>query len=178
MDVGSVACVVSRWVGNFAGLLLGLACAVPCQAATGPGAATAAVVTAGQLVKVEDLRFGLIIPTATGGTVVINPATGARTKTGGPILAGTGYGPAQFIALSTPPLNSFLTINIPASVTINRVGGGASMLVNNLNISGFGTAVFNAQGFYQFFVGGQLNVGANQTLGTYTNTFTVTVNFF
>jgi hypothetical protein len=160
-------------------LLLACALMTPSAfAAAGPANSTAAVVTAGQLVKVQDLRFGLIVPAATGGTVVINPATLGRSKTGGPLLTGTGFGPSEFIALGFPAQNTFLQLVLPPPTTITRVGGGATMLVNNFTFSGSGVSVLNAQGFYQFFVGGTLNVGANQAFGTYTGTFTMTVNFF
>jgi Domain of unknown function (DUF4402) len=159
--------------------LLALACVLssPSFAASRPATSTAAVVTAGQLVKVQDLRFGLIVPAATAGTVRITPATAARSKTGGPLLTGAGFGPAEFIALGNPLQNNFLQLILPNTATLNRAGGGGSMLVNNFTFSGSGASVLNAQGFYRFYVGATLAVGANQAYGTYSGTFNMTVNF-
>ncbi len=154
-------------------------CVAPAWAATAPGSGRATIITAGQLVKSQDLRFGLIIPSATVGTVTINPATGARSNTGTLVLAGTGYGPAEFTALGNPNQNNFLQLVMPTgNLTLNRAGGGATMTVNNWTFSGSGVSALNAQGFYIFRIGGRLNVGANQLRGTYTGTFNMTVNFF
>jgi Mat/Ecp fimbriae major subunit len=164
---------------------LAVACALPLAligastagAATVPGQGRATIVTAGQLVKSDDLRFGLIIPTPTAGSVTIVPATGARTKLGTLTLAGTAFGPAKFTALGNPNQNTSLQLTLPANMTITRVGGGGSMTVNNWTFSGSGVSVLNAQGFYLFNLGARLNVGANQPVGNYTGTFTMTVNF-
>jgi hypothetical protein len=161
--------------------LLAAAVAFPGSAAASPATAQGRVtiVTANQLVKSEDLRFGLIIPATTAGTVTINPATSSRTKTGALVLAGTNFGPAEFAALGNPNQNNFLQLILPGgSLTLNRVGGGGTMTVNNWRFSGSGVSVLNAQGFYIFRIGARLNVGANQARGTYSGTFNMTVNFF
>jgi Domain of unknown function (DUF4402) len=159
-------------------MMMAVGCPIATQAATVAGGATVSVVTAGQLVKVNDLRFGLIIPSAAAGTVTINPTTSTRSSTGTLILSGAGYGPADFIALGNPLQNNFLQLVLPPNTTINRVGGGASMTVTNWTFTGSGVSVLNAQGFYQFSLGARLNVGANQPTGAYTGSFTTTVNFF
>jgi Mat/Ecp fimbriae major subunit len=160
-------------------MLAGMVMTTPATAATAPGQSRVTIVTAGQLVKSQDLRFGLIIPATTAGTVTINPATSARTSAGALVLAGTGFGPAEFSALGNPNQNNFLQLVMPTgNLTLNRAGGGATMTVNNWTFSGSGVSALNAQGFYIFRIGARLNVGANQLRGTYSGTFNMTVNFF
>ena len=72
-----------------------------------------------------------------------------------------------------------LIANPPASVTLNRVGGGATMTVTNLNISGgAGLRFIPTNTVFTFTVGGRLNVGANQMQGLYLGTFAITVTYF
>ncbi len=147
--------------------------------AAAPGAGNATIITAGQLVKSQDLRFGLIIPAATAGSVTIVPSTSTRTSVGSLTLTGTGYGPAEFTALSNPNQVNFLQLVLPnGSLTLTRVGGGPTMTADTWTFSGSGVAALNAQGFYIFRIGARLNVGASQPQGTYTGTFNMTVNFF
>ncbi len=67
----------------------------------------------------------------------------------------------------------------PGSITLTRVGGGATMTVNNFTVEGgTGFRLVPTNTLFQFRVGGRLNVGANQMRGTYNGTFSVTVNYF
>ncbi len=149
---------------------------MPAFGATTAGSGEATIVRPLTLVNTSDLAFGSIVPSATAGTVTIDEFTEARTSTGGVTLVGGTTSAAKFSGLSSAP--SHLKIDIPnGSITINRVGGGASMTVNNFELNGDKNDWIGANELFEFQVGATLNVGANQMPGTYSGTFNVTVTY-
>lgn len=133
----------------------------------------------------RDLNFGTIIRGTTAGTVTINARTGARTRTGGVALQGTVTDPtAAFVVTGTAGRLFRLTLSA-GTITLNRVGGGATMTLNTLRVSHNGAApqtaprnfTIPAGGASTLAVGGRLNVGANQADGIYTGTFAVTADY-
>lgn len=168
----------------FAGALAGMG-ATPALAAPGSAKADTEIVTRLSLIKDEDLFFGKIIRGATAGTVIIAPS-GARTSTGGVTLAPSTFQPARFAGYGRT--NQSIQISVSAnSITLNRVGGGATMTVDSWIIGSTPTAqlstvplvftIGSATGIFNFPLGATLRVGANQASGTYTGTFSVTVNY-
>ena len=175
----------------FAAAISTSASAAPGNSHTLQGTANGEVLNPMTIAKVEDMDFGSIAATATPGTVVLNPANSACTKTGALVLSGTcqaavfdGYG--SFLQV--------LRIQVANSIQLTGSNGG-SMQLNNftlnttpdlLYIGGNGNGVGNGNrryailrlsGLFNFRVGGTLNVGANQTPGAYTGTFDVTVRY-
>ncbi|RJF93264.1 DUF4402 domain-containing protein [Sphingomonas cavernae] len=144
-------------------------------AAQTPGEASATMVRPLTLIKTEDLDFGSISAGPTAGTVRINPATGARTTTGGAIAAGGAPTRATFVGASQ--LGIALNVQISASPTLVRAGGGTMTTALEVD-GGTGWRLFTGTGPHTFHVGGQLNVGTNQTAGSYAGQFTLTVNYF
>lgn len=136
--------------------------------------------------KVDDMVFGKIIPGSTAGTVVLSPA-GTRTATGGTRLAsGTIPVPAKFAGKGS--LNQQVTIAISAnSITLNRVGGGATMTVDTFVIGSTPTAQLSTTplafriaaptGIFQFPLGATLRVKANQLPGIYSGSFNITLQY-
>jgi len=119
------------------------------------------------LTKNADLDFGSAAPSTGATTVVISPAGAvsgdAIGKGGSPTAAGftvTGLAGQSY------------AITLPASATLSD--GTNSMTVNGFNDNA--TNVLTA-GSETFGVGATLNIGANQTAGTYTGTFDVTVAY-
>jgi hypothetical protein len=148
----------------------------PAQAATLNGSSRATIVTPLSLVNTDTLRFGSIIPGASAGTVTIDPFTEARTTTGGITAYGGAISAGKFAGLTTA--NSHLKIDVPnGSVTLSRVGGGATMTASQFQINGDKNDWVTPATVFTFNVGARLNVGANQMAGTYTGTYTVTVNY-
>jgi Domain of unknown function (DUF4402) len=154
-------------------------------AQTGQGSAEAVIVTRLSLIKDDDLEFGTMLSGPTAGTVVV-PPSGARTKTGGVILVGAGFNAARFAGYGR--FNQNVGISINANVlTLNRVGGGATMRVDTWVIGSTPTApittaprtfrIASSNGIFNFPLGATLRVGANQRSGTYTGTFTITLNY-
>ncbi len=159
----------------------GTLCA-PAGAADMSGTANAAVVRPNTLIKTDDLDFGTFISGPTGGTVTINPVTNARGATGGATLVGSDGRRATFQGTGGIFL---ITVSGSASVTLARAGGGAptmtASLVRAASTSGGGIALLGAtllpSGVQTYYIGGTLNVPANQAEGSYIGTFTLTVNY-
>lgn len=161
---------------TYALLVSALAFACPAHAATATGNSQAVILTPLSVVNTDTLRFGDIIAGASAGTVTIDPYTEARTTTGGATAYGGAVSAGKFTGLSDG--TSHLKIDVPVgSITITRVGGGATMLVDNFDINGNKNNWVPGGAVYTFNVGARLRVGANQMTGTYTGTYSVTVNY-
>jgi Domain of unknown function (DUF4402) len=156
----------------------------PAAAQNGVGQTKAQLSAAIILTKSSDLFFG-DIAVGTGGTVTINAQTGAVTTAGGIVSVTATTSRARFTAIGTQGRVITMSLSPAPNITLNRVGGGATMTVNQLrrSING-GTAgpmgpnfTLPSNGTADIAIGGRLNVGANQMQGVYTGTFTLTVNY-
>ena len=165
----------SRWQ-TLAPVVAALACACPAHAKTASGTGQATIVTPLSVVNTDTLRFGAVIPSASAGTVTVDPFTEARTATGGVTAYGGTVTAGKFAGLSDG--KTHLKIDVPVgSITITRVGGGATMTVDNFTLNGNKNDWVVGSTVFTFQVGARLNVAANQMAGTYTGTYTVTVNY-
>ena len=157
-------------------IISALAFACPAFAASTTGTSRATIVTPLSLVNTDTLRFGYILAGTTPGTVTINPFTEARTTTGGVTAYGGAVSAGEFAGLSDGA--SHLKIDVPnGSILLTRVGGGATMIVNNFGINGNKNDWVTGTTVFTFNVGARLNVGAFQMTGVYTGTYNVTVNY-
>ena len=142
------------------------------NSASTSASASARVVAAIALSKTADLSFGDIVASGALGTVVMTSA-GVRSATGGTTLGNTnGAATAGFTV--TGVSGSTYSITLPgggASIT----GAGAPMTVDTWTGSKAGGTL--SSGSDTFTVGGTLHVGANQVAGSYTATFSVSVNY-
>jgi hypothetical protein len=165
-----------RPVAAFAGLiaLSTQASAAPVAAATN-ASGKAVVLKSLSVLKQADLDFGTLAVSA-AGTAVIDPVGGGLSVTGGVAPIGTSAQRASFTA--TGSRNSVVLIRIPKSaVTLTRVGGTETMTVSNWTLDGKSNRKIPDGNAYDFAVGGTLNVAAGQADGTYSGTFTVTVQY-
>lgn len=134
----------------------------------------AIILNALSVTNVDELEFGEIIAGPTAGTVTINPSTNARTTTGGAIAAGSSHHRATFYAAGV--INRIFIVLMPTGSTTLTNGTGQTMTVNNWTRSGTaGPLNLGPTGVAVIYVGGRLNVGANQAPGVYTGTFDLTV---
>lgn len=158
----------------------------PVQAADHQGTAEAVILRPLTLIKTADLDFGSLISGPTAGTVTVQAATGVRTTTGGVTPVGSGAQRATFQGAAA--IGLLVVMNGSSSVTLTRVGGGAAPMTASLNhIGGSGLATVSlpligsvtivAAGVQTFHSGGTLTVPANQPAGSYSGTFTMTVNY-
>jgi len=167
------------------GLGLALATMIPsiAHAGTMSGDAQIAVVTPLSFIQVDNLDFGSIIPSNTAGTVTIS-TTSVRTATNGIIVTGTGHQAARFAGMGTQ--NQRVRIRITPN-SISLTGPGPAMAVNNFIIGPAPTLqqvgaspnyrILPANGIFWFTVGASLSVGANQPAGTYSGTFSATLDY-
>jgi Domain of unknown function (DUF4402) len=142
-----------------------------------------AIVRPLEFIRVENLDFGKVIRASTAGTVTVAP-DGTRTKTGNVILIGTGFQPARFAGMGTN--NQRVDISL-GTASIFVTGPGAPMRVHTFIMGSTPTAILtttpqrfrinSATGIFNFPVGATLDVGANQTPGTYNGTWTITLNY-
>lgn len=135
------------------------------------------------IINTGDLDFGNVIRGTTAGTVTINARTGARTRSGGTVLQGTGFRRATFTGTASAGRLVRYTLGSPSIVLAGP--GGATMTVNvfriSINNAAQQTLPRNAtmplSGTSSIGIGARLNVAANQADGAYTGSFTLTMNY-
>jgi len=120
------------------------------------------------IVQDTALAFGNVGPSAASGTVTVSIA-GAKSVTGG--VSDLGGSPAAGAFTVTGASGATYSVTIPGTVSLT--GPGTAMEVT-LTDPGSGTLT---GGTDTFNVGGTLAVGANQTAGSYSGTYTVSVNY-
>jgi hypothetical protein len=175
-------------------LLALLALAAPAaalaQSASGTAEAQAAILTRGAMTKLEDMDFGVIIQPVASGTVTMTPSLTPTCSSSAGIIHSGACQPAAFsIMFRKHDKNRVREMN---GGTIVLTGpGGATMTVTNLTIGGLtdmtqvGTGgpsgtfgrydIESDSGIATFRIGGRLNIGANQRVGTYTGVLTMNV---
>ncbi len=117
-----------------------------------------------------DLDFGTMVPTGTAGTVTVTPA-GARSSVDVDLFGGVPAA-ASFDVTGEGSTNYSLTF--PSSATLTS--GGDTMTVDTFTDDA-GASPTLSSGSDTFNVGATLHVGATQASGTYSGTFSVTVNY-
>jgi hypothetical protein len=125
------------------------------------------------LAKTADLAFGDIFTGSRAGTVILSPA-GGRIVTDGLRLGSVSPATAAGFAVSGAP-NATYAILLPGATTLT--GPDGSMQVTDFNSSVDSSGLLNAAGQQQFSVGATLHVAADQPVGVYRGTFTVTVTY-
>jgi hypothetical protein len=134
---------------------------------------TADILTAYSVSKTVDLQFGKLIPSASIGTLVLTPG-GVATATNVTKAANYSATAATFTVSAAVQTN--YTVGSIADVTMYKASetSGPSMLVTGFTLS---HASGNTADNPTFNVGATLNVGANQSTGSYSGSFPVTVTF-
>lgn len=137
--------------------------------------AEAAILSPLSVIKRADMDFGTLVVSG-AGTAIIDPVTASETVTGPIVPAGTAAHPARFTA--TGSKNAVALIRLPRNpINVTRVGGTETMTVTNWTTDGPVNRRIPITDTFDFSVGATLNVGAAQAEGTYTGTFTVTVQY-
>ena len=173
--MGNVRNMGRQWaaVGVVSAAMLAV---TPLHAATETGTAQAEIIEQLTLTQISGLDFGTIIPSAAPGRVNIRRNTGVCVAQAGVTLIGTDCQRGEFLV--TGPANQQIRItNAPPPITLTRVGGGATMVMDRVRINGNRNKTLTGAGTRTFFVSGRLQVGANQTAGVYDGTFDVTVDY-
>lgn len=142
----------------------------PVFSATSLGRVSAVVEAASSsITQVQNLHFGHIHAKPTAGTVRIDPKNGKITTTY--IYTGVPKH-AVFRVKGTPKAN--INIAIPSQVVLSNGTDTMNVqLLTNLN----GQQKTDKNGSFEFWIGGQLSVGANQPPGAYSGTYTVDIHY-
>jgi hypothetical protein len=127
------------------------------------------------IVNGSGLSFGAFLA-GSGGTVVVG-AGNSRSKTGGVflLLQGGSAAAAQFTVSGTP--GAAYAISLPANGTVALTGPGADMALNGFVSSPSPGGILSGGGNQLLSIGATLSVGSNQTPGSYSGTFNVTVTY-
>lgn len=143
------------------------------------GTAGAAVVAPSRVTRIADLRFGAFASPATASTLRVG-VDGSVVPTGAVASAmyvaqpPEGRGPAQFRIEQDGSF--FFIAYYPRSVTISS--GADSMLVDNTTARLVRTSTAGRNSEWRLDMGGTLNIGANQSPGSYSGDFVITVLYF
>lgn len=126
-----------------------------------------------------DLVFGTIVRPRTGsGSVVINASTGARTVSGG-VVGLSAPPPSRALFTVTGEGGQAFSVSMPTILLM--LGTGAGILPVVLSTTAGSTQVLSSAvgsaGTYSFGIGGTLPVSSTTRTGSYSGSFTVTVDY-
>jgi Domain of unknown function (DUF4402) len=157
------------------------AIAAPTASDTTSATARGVVLQAHQLVKGNDLDFGVVtVDSVTSGTVSISAdSAGARTATGGVTPLPSTYQAASFSGLAAPGETVALSITPPPSnVLVSTTNPNDKITVNSLNLDASGPSrIADASGAFTVYVGGVFGLNAGQNAGVYTAQFQLTADY-
>jgi hypothetical protein len=135
------------------------------------------------------MMFGQISTAGTAGTVVLNPSPSPGCATTGGLIHASVCKAARFIGIA--PYQAEIRIKRPNGNSITMTGpGGATMTLDSFEFGSASPTTFlvangantrfridDLGGAYAIYAGATLHVAGNQTPGTYTGTFDVTITF-
>jgi hypothetical protein len=142
------------------------------------------------LLSTADMNFGTISNVSGGGTIVMVPTASASCNATAGLIHTSVCQPAVFEGIGTPGRNVML--QKPGSITLSGPGGAAMAITGvnldtapdltyvsgNPNSNGFVRyRIDSPSGAFAFRIGGTLNVNPGQTVGVYTGSFTVQINY-
>lgn len=122
----------------------------------------------------SSLEFGSIISSNESGTVTISSG-GMRNSTGGTELAGGTYSAASFSVTGESGYAYSVTLSANETVQVSNEGTNSMTLTDF--ICSNSSPTIQSDGTSSFNVGATLEVPPNSPSGTYTGTFTVTVQY-
>ena len=149
--------------------------------ATEIGSSQAYVVTGIQLSVPESLNFGVILPDVNGDQISLSSEAGSVrvSATGNSSFADNIYSRAKINVFGEPDG----VVSFQYDETITLQGTGDDMSITGVNIiqdlalvSGTSYAL-GPDGYHYIFLGGTLNINANQTPGVYTGNYQVTASY-
>jgi hypothetical protein len=129
------------------------------------------------ITKTSDLVFGSVARPPTGsGSVMIDPATGARS-TAGSVVGFTLPTPSQAVFNVTGEGGQAFSISVPATIAMSGPQAMVVTTTNSASTSPVLSGSIGAQGAYGFGVGGVAPIDSSTQVGAYTGSFTVTVSY-
>lgn len=163
----------------FAILTVGFSSAVFAQSASTTATATATIITPIAIGKVNDMDFGSIVGSTTGGTVILG-TDGTRTGTALTTAAPTASVAAATFTVTGQAGYAF-TFTLPADALQLSLTGGTGSATELMDVAAFtsNSSSVLTGGTQTVKVGATLTLKANQTAGVYLSEtpFTVSVNY-
>jgi hypothetical protein len=159
-------------------LTAGISTAANAQAVSTTATATATIITPIAMAKVNDMDFGNIVGSATGGTVILSPE-GLRGGTA-VLTAATPGSVAAATFTVTGQAGYAFTFTLPAEgIQLTTDGGGTENEVMDVDTFTSNSTSVLTGGTQTVGVGATLTLKANQTAGVYLSPtpFTVSVNY-
>lgn len=121
------------------------------------------------------LSFGSFVA-GNGGSVTVD-TNGNRNAGGDVVLVPSSPGAHAQFTISGDP-NTTYTIQLPGNDVVSLTGPGMDMFVNDFTSTPTGAGgQLGAGGSQVLSVGGTLDVGSGQAPGSYSGSFSVTVNY-
>ena len=127
--------------------------------------------------KTADLSFGRVVRPATGtGTVTVDATTGARTQTTGVGLNTPAA--ARAVYSVTGEGGQAFSVSVPTSFTMSATGGSVTVTTST-TASGAQvlSSTLGSAGTFGFGVGGSFPLASTTATGSYSGTFSVTVQY-
>jgi hypothetical protein len=143
--------------------------------ASADGTASATILTPIEIEAVNELKFGSIAAGQEESEVEISIG-GARNKLSGDADLYTSEVGQPGTFLVKGAANHTYAITLPADETVTLTGAGTAMKVKTFKSNPENTGTLTG-GNQTINVGATLVVGASQTAGSYTGTYTVKVNY-
>lgn len=141
------------------------------NAADATGNVSATIVAPIVVSETTAMSFASIAADSAGDTVTLTPA-GSISATGGSTFSGT---PAAGVFDATGAASTAVTISFSTGDILT--GLGTPIPIGTFSHNAGGSPAFSAGGALSFNVGAALTIGAAQTAGAYTGTYTVTVDY-
>ena len=142
------------------------------QSAVEAFTATASVVSGLGLIKTADLEMGAVTPGLAAGSITLSPDDSQRRTSGDVSTAVSQYGAARFAVSGGNVADvSRLRVSLPDRVVLSGGSGGETLTARDFT----GRLVGSGAGL-ELVVGATVDIGARQSAGRYTGTFSVTLN--
>jgi len=124
----------------------------------------------------RNMQFGTIASDIDfSGTVVIDPATQAKSTAGGVFDFGGRHRTANFRINGDS--RAYVIVTLPSQITLQNQGGSGTVIVNNFTMNKTNPVRLSNSGRKTVRVGATLNVPAGQNAGDYDVDFTFTANY-
>jgi hypothetical protein len=134
----------------------------------------AIIVTATSFFLVENMDFGAIVPGPAPGSVTVDATDGTISSSGGVAATAGGHERGRFVGGGSEGQQITLTLSAPPTLDD---GNGNTMPMTALTMDGPTVRTIGPDLAFDVYIGGTLDVGANQTPGAYSGTFTLTVDY-
>ena len=139
--------------------------------------AGANIITPISIVKVKDINFGDLVPSATTAVTVVMDQTGSITSDAQYFLANSSTDRTAASFTITGAADHTYKINCPATIDLVGPGEAKMTLTFNASLAIDGTPLTLTGGTQTLYLGGSLALGTNQTAGAYSKEFNVTVAY-